>query len=344
MPRILPWKRREGEASRLPSSARSTPVQRVAREDAGSAPDEVDSAPSPDAGDQNKKTLKRPRRSGSTSPPPAPPPEIFMIEGVENDDRHRMVEDELLTTAQLFTAHLHAAEYKRLKQASELENAQMIKSISRPVVGRMTDMVKIKRERELLKEKQRLAVRKTRKGNSGGDESTGTDDPSDSWQKLSLHGLMESPGKRAPRLDGLLTTAPRTRAAAGYSRQTIDRAGPSRPKLSVPSDSDDDLESSNTYRPLHRTSQPISRSSSTSFPKASEFKKPPPSSSYDDTHNPQVSQIKTEENEAISDDEDLDFMARLKKRQAERKQNREQRQSMRNNTKSDSRDILPGFL
>jgi hypothetical protein len=39
----------------------------------------------------------------------------FMIEGMENDDGWMMVEDELLTTARLFTAHLHHAEYQRLK-------------------------------------------------------------------------------------------------------------------------------------------------------------------------------------------------------------------------------------
>ncbi|KAJ8123767.1 hypothetical protein ONZ43_g359 [Nemania bipapillata] len=203
MPRILPWKRREQDAPEIPKSSRSSPVQRVKREDAGTTAREGDLTLSPDVGNATKKTIKRPRRSISTSPPPEPPQEKPMIEGVDGDDRYRMVEDEFLATAQQFTAHLHAAEYKRLKAASEVENAQMIKNISRPVVGRMTDLVSVKRERNALAEKQRRALRRLRKGDASGDESTGTDDVNYSWQKQSLHGLMESPGKRARRLDAL---------------------------------------------------------------------------------------------------------------------------------------------
>ncbi|KAI1435395.1 hypothetical protein GGR50DRAFT_330667 [Xylaria sp. CBS 124048] len=340
MPRILPWKRHESEAPQLPKPARSIPDRRATRDDAGPVLNEVDSAPSSDAGSQSKKTLKRPRRSGSTSPPPAPLQEIFMIEGAENDDRYRMVEDELLATAQLFTAHLHAAEYKRLKKASELENAQTIRNISRPVIGQTTDMVKIKRERGLLKEKQRLAVRKARNANRSGDESTGTDDPKDSWQKASLHGLMESQGELSPRLDGLLAIAPKTRAAAGFSRQTTDRASSNWPKLAIPTESNSDLDATN--RPVNRTSKSTSRSLSLPGPKASDAK----NISYNATtvHSPKASQLKTEEKEVSSDDEGIDFMARLKKRKEKRRQSREQRQSRKTDTKLDSGDILPDFL
>ncbi|OAQ95814.1 hypothetical protein LLEC1_05434 [Akanthomyces lecanii] len=53
-----------------------------------------------------------PLRSPSTSPPPEPPQERYMLPG---DDHYRIVEDELLQTAQRFTTHLHRAEYNRLK-------------------------------------------------------------------------------------------------------------------------------------------------------------------------------------------------------------------------------------
>jgi hypothetical protein len=56
-----------------------------------------------------------------------------MIDGVENDDGWMMVEDELLTTARRFTAHLHHAEYQRLKR---LARSRPLDALSRPTVGR----------------------------------------------------------------------------------------------------------------------------------------------------------------------------------------------------------------
>lgn len=48
-----------------------------------------------------------------------------MIEDYDNDDKWRMVEDEFFTTARLFTAHLHLAEYNRLKkEAAKREPGQ----------------------------------------------------------------------------------------------------------------------------------------------------------------------------------------------------------------------------
>jgi hypothetical protein len=35
--------------------------------------------------------------------------------GLDKDDRYRMVEDEFLEAAKMFTQHLHAAEYQRMK-------------------------------------------------------------------------------------------------------------------------------------------------------------------------------------------------------------------------------------
>ena len=55
-----------------------------------------------------------------------------MIDGMENDDGWMMVEDELLTTARLFTAHLHHAEYQRLK---ELARSRPADRLARPAGG-----------------------------------------------------------------------------------------------------------------------------------------------------------------------------------------------------------------
>ncbi|KAI0470339.1 hypothetical protein F4859DRAFT_128730 [Xylaria cf. heliscus] len=354
MPRFLPWKRRERAPSQTPTSARSSPVQheRVKREDAGRIRDEVDPVLSSDTVHTPKRALKRPRRSASTSPPPEPPQENFMIEGIDGDDRYRMVEDEFLATAQQFTAHLHAAEYKRLKAVSELENAQMIKNISRPVVGQLTDLVKIKQERNALIKKQRFAARKLRRDGSSSDESPGTDDLNNSWQKKSLYGLMESPGKRTKRL-GRLPSAPSvTRAAAGFNRQSSEVVSPTRPKPSPSYDtarhhmreSEGFIDSPSSHRLAHRVTQPAPASPRGPEPIAKQFKKPAPSNSYMATVDPQNYQPKAAGKGVVSDDEDIDFIARLKKRQEERRRSRGQRKSMASKAKSDSDDILPDFL
>ncbi|KAI1277400.1 hypothetical protein F5Y07DRAFT_85281 [Xylaria sp. FL0933] len=354
MPRVLPWKRREQKAFEPPSSARSSPDSRVKQEETKPSRDEEDSvSPSNAKTTTRKKTLKRPRRSTSTSPPPEPPEEIFMIEGIDGDDRYRMVEDEFLATAQQFTAHLHAAEYKRLKTASEVENAQMIRNISRPVVGQMTHLVKTKQERKALNEKQRLAKRKLRQGDASGDESSGTDDLHDSWQKQSLHGLMESPSKRAKRLNELPIATSVTRAAAGFNKQS-DVTSPSRrkSKAKTPYDASSSQNHENNHHPedrniyhiTHRSPRLKATSSRTILSRASEVKRPL-ENSYKDTENVRTDQPEAAGKTAILDDDDsLDFMARLKKRREERLRIRGQRKSMNSNVKSNSDDILPDFL
>ncbi|RYO98925.1 hypothetical protein DL764_006958 [Monosporascus ibericus] len=152
----------------------------------------------------------RKERSTSTSPPPEPLEETFMIEGIEADDRYRMVEDELLIIAQRFTAHLHAAEYQRLKEASKSRNAKTIKDISRPVVGPITELAKRKQERKARAEKQRLARKKAL-----ADQDDTESESDDHYRGTSLFGLMESPVKKATRLDSLVATSTTTRAAAG---------------------------------------------------------------------------------------------------------------------------------
>ncbi|KAI0817129.1 hypothetical protein GGR55DRAFT_4311 [Xylaria sp. FL0064] len=354
MPRVLPWKRREQKAFEPPSSARSSPVSRVKQEDTRLGRDEEDSVSPPNAGNTTRKRIfKRPRRSTSTSPPPEPPEEIFMIEGIDGDDRYRMVEDEFLATAQQFTAHLHAAEYKRLKTASELENAQMIRNISRPVVGQMTHFVKTKQERKALSEKQRLAMRKLRQGDASGDESSGTEDLHDSWQKQSLHGLMESPSKRAKRLNELPSAPSVTRAAAGFNKQS-DVTSPSRRKSKAkpPSDAagsqnqenDYSLKERNTYHIAHRSPRSIATPCRTTSLRTSEVNRSL-DNSYKDSENLQTDQSEAAEKTTIPDDDDgLDIMARLKKRREERLRMRGQRKSMNSNVKSNSDDILPDFL
>jgi hypothetical protein len=133
-----------------------------------------------------------------------------MVEGYDNDDRYRMVEDELNATAQSFTAHLHAAEYQKLKDAAKSQNAETIKSMSRPVMGRMTDLVKKKQDRADRLKRQKSAIN----GAVTGDD---TDDDTH-LQGTSLFGLMQSPRKKVPRLDSINPMHSLTRAAAGFGK------------------------------------------------------------------------------------------------------------------------------
>lgn len=68
---------------------------------------------------------------GSHPPSPSTPPpsENLMIEGVENDDGYRMVEDELLSTAQTFTKNLHQAEYDRMMSRIRMDGGGRIRPL-----------------------------------------------------------------------------------------------------------------------------------------------------------------------------------------------------------------------
>lgn len=132
-----------------------------------------------------------------------------MSTGPDEDDMYRMVEDEFYTTAQRFTAHLHAVEYQRLKAEAKTQNAATINSISRPVVGRMTDLVKAKQDR--------AARRKRQKKKPAQDGATDSESDDDAYRGgSSLFGLMESPRKKMPRLDHFAPTVTSSRASAGF--------------------------------------------------------------------------------------------------------------------------------
>ncbi|KAH6660951.1 hypothetical protein BKA67DRAFT_654102 [Truncatella angustata] len=195
MTRKLPW--RDGtsaKTSRMPPARDSaTPTVRkranaeIMNSDAGSK----DSA-SPRASEPKVQgsLLKRCRLD---SKPLEPLEESFMVEGLDGDDVYRMVEDEFYLTATKFTAHLHAAEYQRLQEEAKLQNAATIRNISRPVVGRMTDLVKKKQQRVSRLQRQKTVLN----GFAGvvdGDDAAGTN-------PTTLFGLMESPRKKIPRLD-----------------------------------------------------------------------------------------------------------------------------------------------
>ncbi|ORY59743.1 uncharacterized protein BCR38DRAFT_62477 [Pseudomassariella vexata] len=217
MTRKLPWKR-DGAFVASPSTSSSARLSLTPA--ANRRPkDEVKSGRESKESLSSAAAIKKPfrrslHRSASTSPPPEPLQESFMIEGFDEDDQYRMVEDEFFATAQRFTAHLHAAEYQRLKEAAKSSNAATIRDILRPVTMGMTDLVRRKQERKSLLEKQRKATREAkRKAHDSSDEGNSR------LHSTALFGLMESPRKQATRLlDDITAISTTTRAAAGFGR------------------------------------------------------------------------------------------------------------------------------
>ncbi|KAI1801133.1 hypothetical protein F4811DRAFT_478801 [Daldinia bambusicola] len=391
MTRKLPWKRVETDSTITPRSPKSTPIrqQRAKREDSDDDDKQVVASPGPskrvkisDSISGSPAPKQTPPR-GSSPPAPEPLPESYMIEGLEHDDMYRMVEDEFLSTAQQFTAHLHAAEYHRLKAASKSQNADTIRDISRPVVGRMTDPVKQKQERKARLEKQRAAMRKARAGKGRDDDSTASE--SDLWQSASLHGLMESPRKKVTRLDNLAKVATTTRAAAGFSTakpgQLFTTSHPIRKDFtstrSLPksmlnhnseTESDDEDLDAPSSRMATNTKGNFISSVSASTSKTTTTLQPPkprqlsgmardngPLCRAEKVH-PIIRKpgTRTTTGPSAPSDDDADsgdFLSRLKRRQEDRKRSREQRSKLAaaaaaasSKAQSTADDIIPGFL
>ena len=141
-----------------------------------------------------------------------------MIEGVDNDDKYRMVEDEFLAVAGEFTRHLHAAEYQRLKGLANSHNAEAIQNISRPVTGEMTDLVKRRHAALDTAVKQRKGIAKTL-GKRGARDHSLSPRPA-----TSLRGLMDSPRKQAVPLTSITGTRP------GSSFRDMDTSPSRRPR------------------------------------------------------------------------------------------------------------------
>jgi hypothetical protein len=156
-----------------------------------------------------------------------------MLPGLDRDDRYRMVEDEFLATAQRFTAHLHRAEYDRLKRVAKSQNAATIRAIERPVVAGLRKTNTAKRRQEAVRKvaSQRKVL--------GDDRGAADDLP---WMGTSLQGLMD-----APRIESRAIAASSgpassgTRAAAGFTSTRgeateLERPGvppsPARPRTS----------------------------------------------------------------------------------------------------------------
>lgn len=209
MPRTLPWLANPAPADRKPKAAATVKRRKVEPSPPSSPPDVLDEFIRTPKTVANHKTNAQVPRSPSTSPPPAPPKQEFMRPGWDNDDAWRMVTDEFMSTAQLFTAHLAHAEYRRQKTMARKREAALggADAISRPVVGLLSKDGQRKKQGEL----HRAGVKAVLKGEHSEEEE---DDP---WAGTQIASLMMSPRKRDTLQPKAAVGRSSTRAAAGFN-------------------------------------------------------------------------------------------------------------------------------
>lgn len=173
-----------------------------------------------------------------------------MREGLSHDDIYIMVEDEFLATAQLFTSHLHHAEYVRLKHAAKARNAAF-NNTARPtdsITAMRAETLK-KKQAEVRAGKNKMALDEMKENARGNiavadthtdEEEEESDAEKSPWVGTSLQGLMAPDARKQnlTSLSGLHGIKSSTRAANGYSK---------------PEDSQQSL-------PSQRYSYPVSRS------------------------------------------------------------------------------------
>jgi len=147
---------------------------------------------------------------------------------MEHDDRYRMVEDEFLSIAQRFTVHLHVAEYKRQQKMVKARKADDISTISRPVTGVMPDHTRRKVNSVAQAKAQGNAIQilaEKKKAEQARDDSDSDDGIQLPYVGTTLHGLMDSPRKKATSLAHLKGVKVATRAAAGYKKPVCQSRG-----------------------------------------------------------------------------------------------------------------------
>lgn len=257
-----------------------------------------------------------------------------MIPGALNDDKYRMVEDEFLSTAQRFTAHLHRAEYNRLKSIAKTQNAAAIREIERPVVGSPTKVAKQRRELHKRTMKQR---------NELGDE------PGGSPLRVSsgLQGLMESPRKESKFIRPFAQITSNTRAAAGFGSRgasPIVKGGRSNASLDrrqisiMDEESDEDL---NAGVPSRRnTTMASSMRPASSTKTAATWPMSTTASSNIKTSQAPPKQEDSSDNEEDDDDDPFG----IRKRRIRREKSREQLRKPENHKPKKSPDLMPTFL
>ncbi|CAH0048745.1 unnamed protein product [Clonostachys solani] len=347
MGRRLPWKRTEvprvvKSATPKSSPKPASPIKRAPPP--STRPERAQERASAQLSERGNRL-----RSPSTSPPPEPPQQEFMIAGPFNDDRYRMVDDELLGVAQRFTVHLHRAEYQRLKAQAKTQNAATIREIERPTVGTPTRVTKQRSEALKRASRQRSLL--------GNDH--GRDLP---WMGTSLQGLMEAPRREAKVIRSLPQAASGTRAAAGFSSQLssspirgdrpVGDSPPERRERPAPRDSrgigvratpqgTGNVKSKRAASTNKSSSPTVGASASVGTPS-----RRPPSTVRSSFSTPQAPKdIGQEEDNGEEDEDDDDDIFGLNKRRIRREKSRENiRRSTEKPVRKPSPDAIPSFL
>ncbi|KAL8658835.1 MAG: hypothetical protein Q9226_000768 [Calogaya cf. arnoldii] len=228
MPRTLPWLKDQGLSQA--KVARAPPAKRSRALDSDSDTSGHARSIQRAQARQRRELAMKAGRTPSTSPPPAPPSVEYMHEGLSHDDIYIMVEDEFLSAAQLFTSHLHHAEYVRLKNAAKARSSlhPTANALSRPTdsITAMRAETKRKKETDVRMGKNKAALDKMKSDARANialdsDEEVCSEDEEDEqpWAGTSLQGLMAPAArKNLTSLSGLQSIQSSTRAANGYSK------------------------------------------------------------------------------------------------------------------------------
>lgn len=131
-----------------------------------------------------------------------------------------MVEDEFLSTAHLYTSHLHKAEYIRLKKLARAQNASTIQNIARPVDDRTEQSGESRKKMEGARQRA-MGLKAMRnlegdgRGLGRGEDGNDDDDP---WMRdPRLAGLMTQ-RENSSQLSRITGAKSKTRASAGYAQ------------------------------------------------------------------------------------------------------------------------------
>jgi hypothetical protein len=192
-----------------------------------------------------------------------------------------------LAVAQKWTVHLHAAEYKRQEKMVKARNAETINTISRPVTDRMPDQTRRRVEGVARSKTQRITIEGLLGKKAATDDIDDSDEDGLPYIGTTLHGLMDSPRRKAASLSKVGSAKTATRAAAGFHKpaqskmNASQRMGSESPvsrkdhlsshapnhqlnESTASSDEDDDLDApipAPKLEPISRVSNPLPSSS-----------------------------------------------------------------------------------
>ncbi|KAA8908839.1 hypothetical protein FN846DRAFT_944391 [Sphaerosporella brunnea] len=204
--RTIPWLKNDGSATKTTtkSKTKTAPIK-----------------PSTDV-------LPSPTPKHQRTPPKPATDEDDPLSNIEymnsDDDQWIMVEDEFLSTAQVFTRSLHRKEYQRLQLAAASKNASQIKNIQRPVTGTsaMSRETLHKREIAAKKQLQEAQLSAASKNASEDNDSSDDEDPQSEWARSELRILMRGNMNSQASLISLIPHKHiATRAAAGYTDSQV---------------------------------------------------------------------------------------------------------------------------